>query len=154
MFMPRGRTKNLSSAISFRDCESTLKIRMPLIPVNERGEIQRNKHSVTFSWAEWIHTFEACMKVLTYDYGDGELREVHTDEDSLSQSKSESMVLGDIACGSNYDSKEHHNPTDEESPLNAEIEASGAEEDGTQGESHVVHESDAIVGETEDGIER
>ncbi|KAI0564333.1 Rhs element Vgr family protein [Gracilaria domingensis] len=72
-FLPHRRQRSFMALISFRDCESSLKIRMQLIPVEESREIHRNKHRFTFSWAEWIHGFEACMKVLAYDYGDGEL---------------------------------------------------------------------------------
>ncbi|KAI0564336.1 hypothetical protein FGB62_27g11 [Gracilaria domingensis] len=152
-FMPRGSGERLSTAVSFRVCENTLKIRMQLIPVYESGLIQLQQHSVTFKWVEWIHGFEACMKVLTYDYGDRELCEIRTDEDSSSQSESEALVFSNTAIGNNYDTEEDHDPKEAESRSNAKIEASGAEEGSKESESNVVQDSDAIIAETEEGME-
>ncbi|KAI0564335.1 hypothetical protein FGB62_27g10 [Gracilaria domingensis] len=120
-FIPRGPQKSLMAAISFRDCESTLKIRMQLIPVYESGEIQPGKHSITFNWAEWIHSFEACMKVLTYDYNDGELCNVRSAEE---------YIL---------------NFTDGETSSNEEIDTLFSDEVSTQSKADAVHWSDAMI---------
>ncbi|KAI0564330.1 hypothetical protein FGB62_27g21 [Gracilaria domingensis] len=128
-FMPDRSGEHSSAAIWFRLCESTLKIRVKLIPVHESGKIQHGKHSITFSWAEWIHSFEACMKVLSYDYGDGELREVGADEESL-----------------------RHDIGDGEPSSNEEIVARC--EVGAERKTDAVDRNDVIIGDAEDGMER
>ncbi|KAI0562438.1 hypothetical protein FGB62_60g17 [Gracilaria domingensis] len=151
-FTPRLSRKHLLAAISFRDCEESLNIQMQLLPVVSVGVqsaveeviVWGESYSFTFCWAELIHSFEACMKVLSYDYRDGDICEVYADEESLAQSEPESRVVSEAPRGSGYDNRQHQSQVAEDLPSNAETDTSGREEEGTEA---------ILESETEDGME-
>ncbi|KAI0564329.1 hypothetical protein FGB62_27g26 [Gracilaria domingensis] len=131
-FTPRRflQSHNVRAEISISAVGDNVRIRMDLTLIDVSGLALRN-FPFKFIWAEWIHSFEACMKVLTYDYDEGELSEARTDKVSV-----------------------HHDLRQGEPSSDAEFVTNCAEEGSSKGDSVAMHERGAIVGDTEDQIER